>query len=113
MTDISNEEQCVVHMTDYDPDCAMCKSEIATIEFTTRNNAEANQMLEKRLAMAGTPVSATNVVAIRLNTLIESACGGNPKTRARFELAFMQNYARALTDAVARPPQSRLVVPNG
>lgn len=110
MTDEAPEEQCVVHMTDFDPDCEMCKAELATIERTHNTNAAANQLLEQRLAARGTPVPAVNVIALRLNTLIESACGGNPKTRARFELSFMANYAAALQQADRNAP-TRLIVP--
>lgn len=112
MTDLPLPDSCVVHISDYDPDCEMCKSEVAAIEFATRNNAAANTVIEKRLAMTGRPVSMTNIIAIRLNTLIDSACAGNPKTRAKFELAFMSNYAIALQNADQQPVQ-RLVVPGG
>lgn len=111
MTDDAPEEQCVVHITDYDPDCEMCKSEVAEIQHAVKNNAIANTQIEQRLRNQGRPVSMTNVIAIRLDTLIAMACGGNPKTAAKFELTFMANYASALQQAERQPAPSRLIVP--
>lgn len=111
MTEVAPEEQCVVHISDFDPDCEMCAAELASIENATRNNALANSMIERRLQAQGRPVSMTNIIALRLDTLIASACGENPKTRAKFELAFMSNYAQALQTAERQPIPSRLIVP--
>lgn len=111
MTDEAPEEQCVVHISDYDPDCEMCRDEVTAIEFAVRNNAQANSQIEKRLGSLGRPVSMTNVIAIRLDTLIAMACGGNPKTRAKFELTFMVNYASALQQAERQRAPSRLILP--
>lgn len=110
MTDVAGE-QCVVHITDYDPDCDMCRAEVFAIQHAVRNSAVANSQIEHRLAQQGRPVSMTNVIAIRVDTLIAFACGGNPKVAAKFELAFMANYASALQEAERQPAPSRLIVP--
>lgn len=101
--------QCVVHMSDWDPDCDVCKTEVTAIEHQVRNNADANRLIEQRLAQLGSPVGIVNVLSIRLNTLIESACGGNPKTRAKFELSFMANYAHALQQAEQNSVRANLM----
>lgn len=101
--------QCIVHMTDWDPDCKMCKAELNELAHIAAANADANRVIEGRLRSMGGAVSITNILSIRLNTLIESACGGNPKTKAKFEQNFMANMAAALTKAEEQAVRARLM----
>lgn len=101
--------QCIVHMTDFDPDCPSCQNEVTFVESQVRQAANANTLSEARLRQFGVTASVTNILAIRLNTLIESATGGNPKVKARFEMSFMANYAAALAQAEQNAVRAKLM----
>lgn len=107
--DGGDDSQCLVHMSNFDADCEVCQNEVAVLHHQMTNGSQANRTIERRLAQLGMAVTATNLLSIRLNTLIESACMGNPKTKARFELSFQQNVANALSEAEQQAVRAQLM----
>lgn len=110
-----DELACVVHTSEFQPDCEMCLDECTAIINFTGKVTTRNTATEQRIAYLGHTIDITSVVHMRLNTLIDMLVQHNPKMRARFEATFAVNCEEALRQTEENcnnlRQNNRLIVP--
>lgn len=102
-------EPCLVHMSDNDPDCELCQAELAALAILNADLQRETTEAEQRLARQGVGVDRAGVLMVRLNTLIGTLFGDNPKSHALFEMAYATNIAASFKVAEAEATRQKLL----
>lgn len=101
--------QCIVHPTTIGGGCADCSIEMESLLRMLRQAQMDSSQAEARVNYAGSSIDPSSVFQLRLNTLIDTLFGGNPKVMARFEVEFSMACVQALVTTEQEVLRARLL----
>jgi cobyric acid synthase len=102
-------EPCIVHMQSYDDHCDACAAEIGAINQQQSDTNIETAKIVHALELEGYEVDEGVHIAVKLDTLIESLTGKNPKGRAKFDATVAVNLLGEMVRQQAQAARETLL----
>ena len=102
-------KQCAVHDGTFDGECQFCLDEMEALQGGYNALVQRNHHKAKLMHQQGVGLNDGQVLAQRLDMIIDLVFRENPKARAHFEIAFVEAVHEGLLEIEKEANRMRLV----